>query len=71
MAGFGSINYVPPRLRKLRGVPLSLSQVNSILAQSDAYMATGLNFPEALAKAREAFQLEYESVSGAWVRRAG
>lgn len=71
MAGFDSINYVPPRLRKLRGVPLSLTQVNAILTTADDHMVKGLNFPEALAKAREEFQVEHESESGAWIRRAG
>lgn len=66
---FDNINYTPPRLRKLRGVPLSMAQINEIVDAANAAATTPDGFPAALAAAREAFMASNEAVGGSWRRR--
>lgn len=66
---FESINKVPPRLRKLRGTPLSHDQIEVILARADALLPKEDNFPMALAKARGEFMEGHQRVEGAWVAK--
>ena len=66
---FESINKVPPRLRKLRGTPLSHDQIEGILARADALLADAENFPMALAQARTEFMEKHEQMEGAWAAK--
>lgn len=67
---FKSMNHVPPRLRKLRGVPLSSDQVEEILSRAEELSGSAHEFPEALAQSRSEFQAKYEASGSAWIERS-
>jgi hypothetical protein len=67
---FKSMNHVPPRLRKLRGVPLSSEQVEELMGRAQELASTPQEFPGALATARMEFQAKYESSDSGWIARS-
>lgn len=67
---FKSMNYVPPRLRKLKGAALSLEQVESIIGRAMELQDGPNDFSMALAKAREEFMAGHEQIDSIWQVRA-
>lgn len=68
---FKSMNYVPPRLRKLKGVALSKEQVEIIVGRACELSSDPSDFAVALAKAREEFMDVHEKGEGVWIVKGG
>lgn len=64
---YKNINKVPKSFRKLKGVPLSLKQINGIVEKAQADSKGPSDFAQTLAVSRDEFQRKHQTVNGVWV----
>jgi hypothetical protein len=69
MNQFKHINEVPQGLRKLRGYPLSLDQINEIFAFAIKISTGPQDFAACIGGARRAFTDGYSVKNDVWVRK--
>lgn len=68
---FNSLNHVPRRLRKLKGIALAKPQLDAMLDRAVELSAGPHDFPRALAEARREFMDNHVEQGSAWVLRGG
>ena len=60
---------VPPNLKRLKGVPLTLAQVNSIARCADTLIAEGMKKSSAWAICISSFEKSHVIRNGRWAKK--